>query len=183
MKTHVTLVAALALLVACGVPAAIADSSTVAVTPANGNDVVLPDGSVYQQNADGSWSWIPNVATANAMGIDWSSLQPVSVVPGPIDAPFPSVDTLTNGSPNQSTTGGTTSGGTTLASPEVPVTPANGNDFVTPDGQVFQENADGSFSWIPDLATATAMGLDWNTLNVVNCIPGPIGTPFPHVDS
>jgi hypothetical protein len=180
MKKHALLIAALALIavVACTVPTAFADSSSVTITPANGNDVVLPDGTVYQQNDDGSWSWIPNIATANAMGIDWSSLQPVTVVPGPIEAPFPAVVTLTNASPNRA---GST-GATTTGSSQVPVTPANGNDYVVPDGQVYQENADGSFSWIPDVATGNAMGLDWNALTPVDTLPGPVGTPFPIVD-
>ena len=60
-------------------------------------------------------------------------------------------------------------------------TPANGSDFVLPDGQVYQENADGSFSCIPDVATGNAMGLDWNALTPIDCLPGPIGAPLPRV--
>ena len=91
MKRRILLpaVAALSLL---AVPSTLAASP--AVTPANGNDVVLADGSVYQLNDDGSYSWIPNVATANAMGLDWSSLQSVDALPGPVGARFPAVVTL-----------------------------------------------------------------------------------------
>jgi hypothetical protein len=61
------------------------------------------------------------------------------------------------------------------------VTPANGNDVVLPDGSVYQLNDDGSYSRIPDLATASAMGLDWNALQLVDGLPGPAGTPFTKV--
>jgi hypothetical protein len=147
------------------------------VTPANGNDVVLPDGSVYQGNADGSYSWIPNAATANAMGIDWSSLQPVDTLPGPLGAPFPSVVGLANASLNPLASGAAKSPAPSSATN---VTPANGNDVVLPYGSVYQGNADGSYSWIPDVATGDAMGIDWNALIPVDALPGPVGTPFPH---
>jgi hypothetical protein len=55
-----------ALVIAVAVPAALADSSS-SITPANGNDYILPDGSVYQLNDDDTYSWIPDVATGNAM--------------------------------------------------------------------------------------------------------------------
>jgi hypothetical protein len=164
-NTFLTAVASLAIAVAA--PSAIAATSGAGVTPANGNDVVLPDGSVYQQNDDGSFSWVPNVATANAMGVDWNSLTQVDELSGPTADPFPSVLTLANPSFNR--VGGLT------------VTPANGNDVILPDGTVYQGNDDGTYSWIPDVATATAMGLDWTTLNVVDELPGPVGTPFTSV--
>jgi hypothetical protein len=86
MKRQLVLAAAaVSLLTASGVSSAVAAS----VTPANGNDVVLPDGSVWQGNPDGSYSWIPDVATADAMGVDWNTLQPVDSLPGPVGTPFP----------------------------------------------------------------------------------------------
>jgi hypothetical protein len=178
MKNPALLIAVLALIAAPAVPSALADSSSVAVTPANGNDIVLPDGTVYQQNDDGSWSWIPDIATANAMGLDWTSLQPATQVPGPISTPFPSVVTLTNASPNRTgTTGGTTTGSSQVAA----LVRAIDDDLMLPDGQVYQENSDGSFSWIPDATTGNAMGLNWNDLQPVAALPGPVGLPFAHV--
>ncbi len=72
MNKQLVLAAAVALLTALGVPSALAAATPV--SPANGNDVELPNGSVYQGNDDGTFSWIPDVATADAMGIDWSNL-------------------------------------------------------------------------------------------------------------
>jgi hypothetical protein len=91
VKKRVVVFAVLAsLAVVIGAQSGIAAASP-AVTPANGNDVILPDGSVYQLNDDGSYSWIPDVATANAMGLDWNSLQPVDTLPGPAGPQFPAV--------------------------------------------------------------------------------------------
>ena len=178
MKRQALAATLVALVIAVAVPAAMADSS-VGVTPANGSDYILPDGSVYQQNDDGSYSWIPNVATANAMGLDWTNLIPVSFLDGPVGDPFPSVLGLSNASFNR--TGGSTSTGST----SVPVTPANGLDYYLPNGQVYQDNQDGTCSWIPDVATGNAMHLDWNDLipvDDVTDLPCDVGTPFPHVD-
>ncbi len=62
------------------------------MTPANGNDVLLPDGSLWQGNDDGSWSWIPDLATAHAMGVNWNTLQLMDSLRGPVGAPFTPVD-------------------------------------------------------------------------------------------
>lgn len=167
MRKYVVLAAFLSLLTAAWMPSALA--AQPGVTPANDNDVVLLDGSVYQGNDDGSYSWIPNIATANAMGLDWSSLQPVDVLPGPVGAPFPSVS-LSNASVSAAS-----------STSAVKVAKANGNDVILPDGSVFQQNDDGSYSWIPDVATANAMGINWNTLTPVDELDGPVGVPFPHV--
>jgi hypothetical protein len=159
MRKRLLVTAAVASLLSIGAPSAFA--ATTAVTPANGNDVVFPDGMVYQENGDGSYSLIPNVATANAMGLNWGALQPVVTLPGPVSSPFPS----------------------TVAPPvtQPAVTPANGNDVVLPDGSVYQGNGDGTWSWIPDVATANAMGLQWNNLLSVDALPGPVGVPFTSV--
>ena len=148
------------------------------VTPANGDDVVLPDGTVYQGNADGTYSWIPNVATGNAMGVDWSSLQPVDALPGPVGPPIPAIVGLKNAELSPLAPAG--GAGSTSSKPKV--TPANGNDVILPDGSVWQGNDDGTYSWIPDVATGNAMGLVWSNLVPVDPLPGPVGTPFPHVD-
>ncbi len=149
------------LVIAAGLPA-LGAAAGPAVTPANGNDVVLPDGGVYQLNDDGSYSRIPDPATANAMGLDWDSLQRVESLPGPVGNVFPSVMSVQTPA---------ASGGPAAAQ-------ANGKDFLLPDGSVCQLNDDGSYSWIPDVATANAMGLDWDNLQPVDSLPGPLGTPF-----
>ena len=171
MKKHVVLATFVSLLTAVGVPSAL--SAGPGITPANGNDVVLPDGSVYQLNDDGSYSWIPDVATANAMGVDWNSLQPVAALDGPEGDPFPPVLVLTNASVNVL--------GTSAAVAKPAVAKANGNDVILPDGSIYQRNDDGSYSWIPDVATANAMGVDWNGLEAVDSLDGPEGDPFPKV--
>ena len=51
--------------------------------------VVLPDGSVYQGNSDGTRSWIPDIATANAMGFQWNNLVAVDARPGPVGVRSP----------------------------------------------------------------------------------------------
>src|SRR5476651_2485753 len=90
--------ALVALAIVVAVPSALA--AGVPVTPANGSDFILPDGTVYQQNDDGTFSWVPNVATATAMGIQMGDLQPVSMLDGEVGAPFPSVLGLANASFN-----------------------------------------------------------------------------------
>jgi hypothetical protein len=178
MKRQALVATLVALAIAVAVPAALAASS-VAVTPANGNDYILPDGSVYQLNDDGTYSWVPNVATGNAMGLDWNNLIPVPYLDGTVGDPFPSVLGLSNASFNR--TGGSSSTGSSVT-----VTPANGNDYVLSNGNVYQDNGDDTCSWIPDVATGNAMHLDWNSLIQVDDITDlpctDIGAPFPHAD-
>ena len=172
MRRNAVLAAIVSLVIAVAVPTAVAAGS---VTPANGNDYILPDGSVYQQNDDGTFSWIPNVATGNAMGLDWNNLQAVDQLDGVVVDPIPSVVTLSNASFNRL-------GGSSSSSGGAKVTPSNGDDYILPNGQVYQSNPDGTYSWIPDVATGNAMHIDWNALQEVDELPGPVGVPFPHVN-
>jgi hypothetical protein len=174
MKKNVLLATLASLLIAIGVPSVLS-AANPAITAANGNDVVLPDGSVYQQNDDGSYSWIPNVATANAMGLDWDNLQSVDVLPGPVGDRFPAVASLANASASRLTTGIAPAQAAPVAAR------SNGNDFLLPDGSVYELTDDGSYSWIPDVATATAMGVNFNDLVQVDELDGPTGMPFPHL--
>ena len=173
--------ALVALAIVVAVPSALA--AGVPVTPANGNDFILPDGSVYQQNDDGTFSWVPNVATATAMGITMDMLQQVPALNGEVVAPFPSVLGLSNASFNR------LGGSSGRASSTVKVTPTNGNDYLLPNGQVFQDNGDGTCSWVPDAATASAMGITWDDITLIDDLSEvgggagcDLGTPFPHVD-
>jgi hypothetical protein len=168
MKKYVVLAALASLLVAVGVSSTLA---AAAVTSANGTEVILPDGNVYQQNADGTYSLIPDVATANAMRLDWNALESVGELPGPAGEPLPSVVELTNARVTVSN-----------AATRSPITPANGSEVILPDGNVYQQNADGTYSLIPDVATANAMRLDWNALESVGELPGPAGDPLPSVN-
>ncbi len=91
MKKQALVATLVALAIGVAVPAALAASPS-GITPANANDYILPDGSVYQQNDDGTFAWIPNTATADAMGIDWNDLIQVGSLPCDIGFPFPHVD-------------------------------------------------------------------------------------------
>jgi hypothetical protein len=173
MKKQAVIATLVALVIAVAVPSALADSTPA---QANGNDYILPDGSVYQQNDDGSFSWIPNIATATAMSLDWNALIPVNALDGVVGDPFPSVLGLSNASFNR------TSGGSGPSAGTVKVTPANGDDYVLPNSQIYQDNYDGTCSWIPDVATGNAMHLDWNNLIPVDTLPCDVGYPFPHVN-
>jgi hypothetical protein len=175
MRKQAVMATLVALVIAVAVPSALADSS--GLVPANGNDYILPDGTVYQQNDDGTFSWIPNVSTANAMGVDWSSLQQVTALPGPVGEPVPSILSLSNASFDR------TGGGSSSSTGSISVTPANGYDYLLDNGQIYQDNFDGTCSWIPDVATGNAMHIDWNNLIPVgDTLPCDVGYPFPHVD-
>ena len=89
MKTRIVLAAALVSLVtAAGLSSTLAEA---AVTPANGNDFILPDGTVYQLDSNGVYHWIPDAATGLAMHVDGNALQQLNALDGPVGAPFPSV--------------------------------------------------------------------------------------------
>jgi len=130
---------------------------------ANGNDVILPDGSVYQLDADGAYHWIPDVATANAMHLDWSSLQPVASLDAPVGDPYSST---------------TASSAPAAFSTLTSVVPADGSDVLLPDGTVYQLGSDDEYHAIPDVATANAMHLDWTNLQLADELPGPAGDPI-----
>lgn len=55
-------------------------------------DIILPDGAVFRfDDGAGVWRHIPDVDTANAMGLDWNGLTGVDEVPGPTGDDWPSV--------------------------------------------------------------------------------------------
>ncbi len=123
---------------------------------ASAADVILPDGSVYRQTNDGAYHWIPNVGTANALGVDWNNLQMIDELPGPSGDPLPAVQVRT--------TLGTPAASASQTHPSV-------NALILPDGSVYQLDPDGTCHWIPDVATANALGVDWNNLQVVDELP------------
>jgi len=82
-----------ALLASLGVVVSLALASgafAASLPRANGSDFLLPNGKVYQLGANGVYHLIPDVATANNMGLNWGALLKVSHV-GPIGARIPSV--------------------------------------------------------------------------------------------
>lgn len=79
------------LVIAVGGPSSIAAAANTQMTMASGNDVVLPDGTIYQVDGNGSYHWIPDVATGNAMHLDWNGLQTVGELPGPEAGAYASV--------------------------------------------------------------------------------------------
>ena len=156
MRKQTLLAAIVAVVAAAGAPSALA-----------GNSVLLPDGSVWQADAAGTYHQVPDVATANALGVDWNSLDVEDALPGPAGDPLPAVQTRT------------TLGLVATSAAAAPVTPANGDDVLLPDGTVWQGDADGVYHLIPNVATANAMHLDWNSLQLADSLPGPAGDPFP----
>ena len=145
MRKQAVVATLIALVIAVAVPAAFADSPS-GITPANGNDYILPDGTVYQQNDDGTFSWIPNVATGERDGPRLEQppagrrarrlgRRTVPVRPRPVERVVQPDRHLGSRAPARSK-----------------VTPANGWDYVLDNGQVWQDNFDGTCSWIPDVA-------------------------------
>ncbi len=89
MKKRIAVAAAFAsLITAAGLSSTIAGA---AVTPANGNDFILPNGDVYQLDSDGVYHWIPDVATSVAMHVNGNALESLDELDGPEGAPYPSV--------------------------------------------------------------------------------------------
>ena len=122
---------------------------------ASAADVMLSDGSVYRQTDDGYYHWIPDVATANADGVDWNNLSIVDALPGPAGDPLPAIQVRT-----------------TLGTPAAPAQSHPHVDaLILPDGSVYQVEPDGTCSYIPDVATANALGVDWNNLQAVDELP------------
>jgi hypothetical protein len=167
MKKWVVLAALMSLLTALGVSSTFAGA---AVTPANGNDFVLPDGTVYELDADGVFHLIPNVATGNAMHLNWNAMTPVDSIDGDVGDPFPSVAVLTNAR-----------GAVATGTAKVAAVLANGSDFILPDGSVYQLDADGVYHLVPDVATGNAMHLSWNALQLLDALDSDVGNPFPSV--
>jgi hypothetical protein len=169
MNKRIALAAAFAsLLIAAGASSMLAEA---AVTPSNGNDFILPNGNVYQLDSDGVYHWIPDVATSTAMHVDGNALQALDALDGPEGAPYPSVvATLSNARVTA-----------VAPAPKVVVTPANGNDFILPNGNVYQLDSDGVYHWIPDVATSMAMHVDGSALQQLDALDGPEGAPFPSV--
>jgi hypothetical protein len=147
--------AALVVLTVALVPAAFG-----ATPAANGKDYLLPNGHVYQYSS-GSFHLIPDLATANAMGIKWNFLNKVKTV-SPVGAPIVSILPPPKPLPTRA-----------------PAMMANGKDYLLPNGNLFQL-VNGTYRMIPDLATANAMGIKWNFLNKVKSV-SPIGAPLPSV--
>ena len=87
MKKRIVLAAITSVVALAGVPAA----SAAGVAPANGNDVILPNGDVYQLGDDGVYQLIPDVATGDAMNLDWNALTPVDELDADVGSAFPDV--------------------------------------------------------------------------------------------
>jgi hypothetical protein len=167
VEKPVVIAAIASLITAAAIPSALA--ANTAVPRANGNDVVLPDGSVYQFGDDGTYHLIPNVETGNAMGLNWNALDQVDELSDPVGDPIEEVA-------SRSVLGFTT------VAPAVPVTRANGADYILPDGSIYQLDEEGTYHQVPDVATGNAMHLDWNNLEVIDELDGPVGDAYPSVD-
>ena|SRR5581483_4317552 len=155
-------VAAVAALILFAVPTIVA----TAAPNANGNDVLVPGGNVYQLDDDGAFHLIPDVATANAMHLDWNNLAQADELSGPLGDAYVSV------APPVKALAATTRAAVR------PVPPANGNDVMLPDGSVYQIDGDGVYHLVPDVQTGNAMHLNWNDLQQADSIDGPVGDPI-----
>lgn len=133
-------------------------------TMANGKDYVVPGGSIYQLDAQGVFHLIPDILTARAMHLDWGKLTRVKSVK-PIGAPLRSVVIKVQRACTTKTTN--------------PVPRTSGIDYILPNGNVYDFSS-ATNHLIPDLATATAMGVDWTKLRRVRTI-SPVGAPIPSV--
>ena len=176
MKKQIVLAALVSLLAVAAVPSAIAADS--GVTPANGNDYLLPTGDVYQLGDDGTYHWIPDVATANAMGLDWNALVIVDTLDAAVGDPFSTVVVLSNARVSTTAPAASPAAG---PAKHVDVTPANGYDVIVPNGDVYQLGDDGNYHWIPNVATANAMNLAWDQLTFLDTLDAPVGDAFPSV--
>jgi predicted heme/steroid binding protein len=151
-----------AVLTALAVALVVVAGAGAAVTPANGQDYILPNGNVYQL-VNGTYRLIPDLQTANAMHIDWNRLHRVGAVQ-PTGAPLPSVLPKPVPPPVKIV---------------APVMMANGKDYVLPNGNVYQL-VNGSYRLIRDTTTANKMGIKWDKLYRVAHL-SPIGKPLPSV--
>lgn len=67
-------------------------SPSGAEAPTTSIPAITPDGSVYTWDAtNGFWRHVPDVATANAMGLDWNNMTDVGAAPTPTGPDWPSV--------------------------------------------------------------------------------------------
>lgn len=135
-------------------------------------DVILPDGSVYRFDGDSqTWRHIPDVDTANAMGVDWNNLAEDDSLPGPQGPDWPSVDQPSAPPPPPPAESG-----------PPPPPSSQGGDEIDPSGNVYRfDPALEQWRHIPDVATANAMGVDWNNLQSVGGPPQPQGPDWPEV--
>jgi hypothetical protein len=156
-------VAAAAALILFAVPTTLI---ATAAPNANGNDVLLPGGNVYQLDDDGAFHMIPDVATANAMHLDWNNLEQTDELSGPVGDTYVSVAPPVK----------TLAAGTRTAARPIP--PANGNDVILPDGSVYQIDDEGVYHLVPDVQTGNAMHVNWNDLQQADSIDGPVGDPI-----
>jgi hypothetical protein len=153
--------------------------ATSSVSPGgpSGPLALLPDGSVYMLGSDGLWHHIPDVATANAIGIDWNNIPSYDTVPGPVGDELPSVVVAAPTLPSPPPTNANQAGQQPTPAAGTPT----GQLALLPDGSVYMLGSDGLWHHIPDVATANAIGIDWNNLPSYDTLPGPTGDELPSV--
>jgi hypothetical protein len=152
--------AALAATLAAVVIAAPFALGATPISPANGKEFLVPNGTLFELDAQGVYHRVPDLPTATEMGVLWSSVKKASTV-SPIGRSLPSVLTLPS----------------TQVKTAPPSTMANGADFLLPGGSVYQRDATGVYHLVPDILTANAMHIDWRALARVSDVK-PIGAPL-----
>lgn len=93
-------------------------SPTPAEAPSTSTPVGTPDGAVYEWDAaNGFWRLIPDVATANAMQLDWNNITAVGSPPSPLGPQWPTVTQAALVSPPVPSTSPTAPPAATTAAP------------------------------------------------------------------
>jgi hypothetical protein len=168
-------------------PASAGDSSVVAVPfaeqPVAAGAAAVPaytgplaglesDRSVYLARDD-QWHHIPDVATFEAMRLDWSAITWYGDLPGTAGEPLPSSAAA---APSQLTA---TPFGRQPQAANRPQVDTGGALAGLPDGTVYLVGDDGLWHHIPDSETFNALGLDWGSITWYGELPGSLGSEVP----
>jgi hypothetical protein len=136
---------------------------------------LLPDGSLYLLGDDGQWHHVPDVDTANALGVDWNALPQYDVLPGDVGDELPSIASQAPAPPPAATP---VMQQPVAADQQTNATYAVGSLVGLPDQRVLMLLADGQWHWIPDTTTFNVLRLQWSAVSWVAALPGDEGVPL-----
>lgn len=139
----------------------------------------LDDGNTYALLDDGLWHQVLDVDTFYALGGDWGAVFQYGELPGSLGDPVggggpPPAPYVVEQPPADAPGYATTPAGQPLAPDGLP-------EFVgLPDGRVFVED-NGSYRYVPDVATFTAAGFKWEWIVWLEELPAAAGAAAPTV--